>query len=109
MPLQWNGTAILAKVKAAEAAGVQETAEAIATEAKNRVHVDSGDLKNSIDVLGVATDGEGVSAQVGSESDHAIYQEVGVHSKPSYGFTPYLRPSLDIHGKRLAANIKKRM
>lgn len=110
MPLEWKGDAILAKLRAAEQGGLQETAEAVVAEAKGRVHVDTGALKESIQVIKpAASDGDGFKAEVGSESEYAIYQEVGVHSKPNYSFTPYLRPALDIHAKQLAENIKKRM
>jgi hypothetical protein len=111
MPLKWHGAAILAKVRAAEVGGLQETLEGAVSEAKGRVRVDSGELQSAIDVLEPAhMTGGGATGQFGVEGvAHALAQEFGLPDLPHYGFTPYLRPSFDIHAKQLAGNITKRM
>lgn len=111
MPLQWNGDAILAKLRAAEVGGVQETLEAAKGEAENRVRILSGNLQSKIEVVEPAhVDGDGASGKFGVEGvPYAMAQEKGRPDLPRYGFTPYLRPSLDIESKQLAGRIKKRM
>jgi hypothetical protein len=92
MPLQWNGDAILAKLRAAEVGAVQETLEAAKGEAQNRVRVDSGNLKSKIEVVEPAhATGDGASGQFGVEGvAYALAQEFGRPDLPRYGFTPYL-------------------
>lgn len=112
MPLQWNGAAVIARLKAAEQAALQETVEACVIEAKHRVRVDTAALQKSIRVITPATtttNSEGSSAEFGSNTvEYAIDQEIGEPGR-KYGFTPYIRPSADIEAKQLAERIKKRM
>ncbi|MBN9393436.1 MAG: hypothetical protein J0I20_35725 [Chloroflexi bacterium] len=108
MPLQWNGNQILAKLRQAEKEGLLDTDADILEEADRRVRKDTTNLEMSIDILQPPTaTGEGFTSQVGSEEAYAAIQELGPADGRKYGYTPYLRPALDIHGKNLAGNIKK--
>jgi HK97 gp10 family phage protein len=58
--------------------------------AKMYAPVDTGELRDSIEVIAVDTQKKTVD--VGAYAEHAIYQELGTRKQSG---TPYLRPSLD--------------
>jgi len=70
---------------------LETIAENIRIEAKSIVNVDTGKLKDSIQVIPI----DKWKRQIGSDVEYAPYQELGtarLHSIPSY--RPYLRPAL---------------
>lgn len=109
MGLMWNGNEILARLRQAEEAGLNETLKDAVDSAKHYVRVDTGNLQSHIDVVQPAqAEGDGFSGQFGVEDvEYAMDQEVGPTDGRKYGFTPYLRPALDINAPKLAGNIKK--
>jgi hypothetical protein len=109
MPLTWNGDQVLARVRQAEEAGLNDTLKDAVDTAKEYVRVDTGNLKSKIRVVEPAqSGGDGVTGQFGVDDvEYAMDQEVGPTDGRKYGFTPYIRPSADINAKKLAGNIKK--
>jgi phage gpG-like protein len=57
--------------------------------ARRNVRVDTGTLRNSIQLDKVAEDRHEVSAN----TEYAAAQEWGRPDLPNYGFTPYMRPA----------------
>ena len=58
-------------------------------DAKRHVRVDTGRLKNSIDVIK-----KPLTRYIGSSVQYAAAQEYGRPDLKSYGYTPYLRPAI---------------
>jgi len=88
------------------AEAVQDGGEVVKTAAKGKVHVISGDLKNSIDVLHVDKSENKVEVQVGSGKSYAEVEEFRVGGKYP-GPHSYLRWALDNSENEVEAAIKK--
>jgi HK97 gp10 family phage protein len=108
---EWRGAEILRKVKQAQREALQETGEAIVREAKNRVRVDSGKLRDSIKVQGIEETGNGLTMLVGSDDSDVEYAAInelgGVTS--DYEAQPFMRPAADIETPKLPERIQKRL
>ena len=107
MAVQWNGDALLELVAKAAIEAVNETDDAVAARARERVHVVSGDLKNAIDT------------EPAKRVDKLTVEgSVGVDDSVRYGLIeevthPYLRPAYDSEapslGKRIAAKTQRQL
>lgn len=106
----WNGKALVQKVHQATKSGLLDTDAEILEDADRRVRKDTTNLEMSIDILQPPTEtGEGFTSQVGSEEDYAAIQELGPDDGHKYGFTPYMGPAVNVHGKNMGSNIKKHL
>lgn len=85
---------IAAELRPRVSAAVKETAEVVAAEARARVPVDSGDLKDSITVTRKEAAGYSVNAE--AQDDNGLYygwfQEFGTRYDPPQ---PFLIPALE--------------
>lgn len=75
---------------------VRKTAKDIEATAKNKVPVDTGNLKNSIgtsDLRTVGTSGS-LSAEIGPTADYGEWVEIGTSRMAPQ---PYMGPAADIH------------
>lgn len=70
-------------------------------DAKRQVRVDTGRLKNSIDVIK-----KPLTRYIGSSVNYAAAQEFGRPDLKSYGFTPYLRPAIRKNKAKIQRLIK---
>lgn len=66
---------------------VSEAAQAVLNYARDHVPVDTGELRDSLELL---DEGDGYRVQVGT--DHWIFPEFGTSDMPA---EPYLRPAID--------------
>lgn len=109
--LDWKGEQLLAKVRAAEEGALAETDQAIASEAKRRVHKKTGRLQSRIrEITPPTATGSGFKSEVGvNDVRYAIFQEIGLPSGRRYAYTPYIRPSVEIEGGKLGGRIAKRL
>lgn len=88
----WNGTELnelLAGKDGPVAKLLLQQAIKVETAAKRLAPVDTGRLRSSI-THQLGSDGEGLYAQVGSDVEYAIFQELGTRYMDAH---PYLRPA----------------
>jgi hypothetical protein len=71
--------------------------------ARANVRVDTGQLRNSIQLDKVSSDRHEVSAN----TDYAAAQEWGRPDLPNYGFTPYMRPAAKEAVSKLPESARK--
>ena len=79
------------KYKAVEGPAIRALAEAVASEARKIVPVDTGRLRNSITTSGPVPSGKGFVAFVSTNVKYAVYVELGTYKMKAQ---PYLRPAL---------------
>ena len=99
MTVKWNGDKLLELVAKAAIEAVNETDDAVAARARERVHVVSGDLKQAIDT------------EPAKRVDKLTVEgSVGIDDSVGYGIVeelkhPFLRPAYDSEAHKLAARI----
>lgn len=111
MGLTWNGDQLLAKIRAAEKAGLQAHADAVVKGAQDRALVESGTWRDSIRVITPPTEtGHGVMCEVGSDTiDYAAIQELGPADGRPYRYKPSIRPSADEQAPELSGQVAKEL
>ena len=72
-------------------------------DAKRLVRVDTGRLKNSINILKRGR----FARSIGTSVEYAAAQEFGRPDMPRYGYTPYLRPAARKNKGNILREIKK--
>lgn len=89
----------------AVAEGINGTMAACVSTSKSTVHVITGILQGSIEIVEFAHGRQGrIAGKWGSASvEYAIWEEIGTSHRPGH---PYLRPSADRHYPELARRIK---
>ena len=92
----------------AVAEGVHDGGDIIKLAAKEKVHVISSDLKNSIDELHSSESGSRIEVQVGSPLPYATVEEFRVGGKYP-GSHSYMRYALDNNEKAAVAAIEKKI
>lgn len=103
--LQSRLPAISASLRPRVSAAVKEVAEAVADEARARVHVDTGNLRESISVDRVEAAGYAIS----TPDPAGLMEEFGTVNQPAH---PWLIPSLESNtenAERLVAAALKRL
>lgn len=107
----WGGDDLKGATADAAVAGIDETMADCVASAMGLVRVDTGALRDTIQIQEPATSaGNLVRGVWGSYSDYAIYQEIGpIWTKHPWAFTPYLRPSADRHYPELPARVASHM
>ncbi len=107
--LNWRPEQIYVRMERAQAEGLNDTADYIAEEAKRRVRVKTGNLRDNIKVIKRASKaGDRTQIRVGVENvPYALAQEEGIRGR-RYSFTPYLRPAYALGNRQLAQRIKER-
>jgi HK97 gp10 family phage protein len=108
--LDWKGSQVLKTIREAQREGLEETGKAIIKEARNRVRVDSGKLRDSIKIQGIEESKTGMVMAVGSDDDdvqYAAINELGGITR-NYEAQPFMRPAMDIEGPKLKDRIKKK-
>ena len=75
--LEWNGDAAMAEITAAAVSAVTAGALIAEGQIKQLTPVGTGNLRDSITHQIRSSDGQQVTAEVGSPLDYAIYQEYG--------------------------------
>ncbi len=86
-------------MEAAVAEEVRKTVFDIEASAKMKVAVDTGNLMNSI--TGSA---DGLSGEVGTGVDYAVYQEYGTTKMPAH---PYMTPAAEAAWPEFLAGVQK--
>lgn len=107
LTVRWNGAALKNAAPAACAAGINEVMALCVASAMGLVLVDTGNLKNSIQIMRPAgPNGTLIVGVWGAYAGYAIYQEIGPVTGIRYWtFRPYLRPSADRFYPELASRI----
>lgn len=116
-----GATAAADKIKARAKVAVENSCKFIYDESQNLVHVDSGDLKDSGEIIIDEYD-SGITGHVVYHSDHAVYNEFGTGRRgaesegagpyaynpnwPGMTAIPFLRPALDICRSQIEAEFK---
>ena len=99
--VEWNGDALLDIIAQAAISALDDMHADVSSDAKGRVRVDSGDLKEGIGTEPAKrTDRTHVVGKVGVSEDvhYALIEEVT---------QPYLRPAYDRHAQGLGKRIGK--
>jgi len=81
---------------------LDKSAFLVERDAKHRVRVDTGRLKNSIDIIR-----KPLERRIGTSVQYAAAQEFGRPDMPRYGYTPYLRPALRNNKDKINQLIKQ--
>jgi len=107
LTVRWNGTALKNAAPPACVAGINEVMALCVGNAMMLVLVDTGLLKNSIQIMQPARPVGMVIAGVwGAFASYAIYQEIGPVTGIRYWtFRPFLRPSADAFYPELASRV----
>lgn len=94
---EWLGEEVHKLVWEAAKHSVDLAVENTIDEAKQRVHVDTGALRASIEKKEVISTQDEYSVSLGSELDYALIQEMKF---------PYLRPSAEIHANGMKVELE---
>lgn len=94
---EWFGNEVARITREAAEEAVDQAVEKAVTGAINRVHVITGNLRDSIERKDETRTEEEYSVRFGSEVDYAIYEEL-LH--------PYLRPEADIAVAEMKVKLK---
>lgn len=101
MALTSNLLKFAAGVSGAIDRGVNETADQVVTTAQQRVPVDTGALRTSIEKFGAAGTGER-TVEAGQSLDYAPHVEYGTDRQAAQ---PFMTPAAEQHRADLARNI----
>lgn len=97
--LEELGPEIIAAAKRA----VRESAEDVKAEARQKVHVDTGNLRDSVDIK---YENDGLRAEVGWRDRDDWYASLHEHGTRRIPANPVLRPAIEGERTKLPARIK---
>lgn len=98
----WRGGQFKNVFDDAVAEALADSAQAMEQDAKERVHVVTGQLRDSIRSTATVRGGR-VTAILSASAPYALYEEIGTAFRPGH---PYLRPALDAESDRIRGRIR---
>lgn len=99
---QWNGHSVAAQLQAAIEAGMEDTAQAAVSVARDHARVKTGAMRDSIEG-DVAAVPNGYQLTLAIGVPYGIYHEVGSSRITAQ---PMIRPAIDAEGPKLAARVR---
>jgi HK97 gp10 family phage protein len=106
MPLkqqQWNGDRVLQQWLGQIDAGLEDEAAEILDDLKSSIHVVTGEMRDMA-VSRLEVRGADRALVIGSDSEHAAYEEFGTSRRPAH---PVIREVADQHFPHVGEKIQK--
>lgn len=100
--LTWQGATVLRAWEAQIQTGLEAEAKEILDDLHASIHVVSGDMRDKA-FAEVTVSGTKRTLRAGSDSDHAIYEELGTSSRPGH---PVIRQVMDKHIPHVTQKIR---
>ena len=100
--LQWRGASVLRQWEAQITAGLEAEAAEVLADLRSSIHVDTGDMRSKA-FAEVTVAGTKRTLRAGSDSEHAVYEELGTSNRPGH---PQIRGVMDRHIPHVTARIR---